>query len=151
MRNMEKPISQGLKILFLVHAIVSALLGLGLWLVPGRFLTLIGWVPAWVTVLDTDLQVPGTTFVDAFITRLLGTALLALAYSSFRGWRLSQWSEVAQVVQLEIVFCVLGFLSLILSLYQTSLDVATVAYVFLFLLAGFAVAWLWAWRAHSKG
>lgn len=147
---MDRSISQGLKIVFLVHAIISGVLGLGLWLVPGRFLTLLGWVPELVTVLDTELQVPGTTFVDAFITRLLGTALLALAYSSFKGWRSNQWVEVAQVVQFEVVFCILGFLSLILSLYQTTLNVPVIAYAFVILFAVFAVAWLWALRTGTK-
>ena len=146
---MDRSISQGLKIVFLVHAIISGVLGLGLWLVPGRFLTLLGWVPELVTVLDTELQVPGTTFVDAFITRLLGTALLALAYSSFKGWRSNQWVEIAQVLQMELVFCSLGFIGLISSLVQTNRDVPVIAYAFVVILAGFAIAWLWGLRIHS--
>ena len=147
---MEKPISQGLKMIFLVHAIVSAILGLGLWLVPGRLLTLIGWVPEWITVLDTELQVPGTTFVDPFISRLLGAALLALAYTSFQGWRKGQWDKVAQVVQMEAAFCILGFLGLTISLFQTDRNIPAIAYAFVVLLAGFAIVWLWALRAHTK-
>ncbi len=35
---------------FLVHAIVALVFGAALWLVPGRFLTLVGWVQEWVKV-----------------------------------------------------------------------------------------------------
>ena len=147
---MEKPISQGLKNIFLVHAIISGLLGLGLWLVPGKFLTLLGWVPQWVSLAEADVQVPGTTFVDAFITRLLGAALLALAYSSVRGWRTSQWGEVALVVQLESVFCILGLVSMIWSLIQMQRSVPSIGYVLIVVLTGFSVAWFWALRSHTK-
>ena len=147
---MEKPISQGLKNIFLVHAIISGLLGLGLWLVPGKFLTLLGWVPQWVSLAESDVQVPGTTFVDAFITRLLGAALLALAYSSVRGWRTSQWGEVALVVQLESVFCILGLVSMIWSLIQMQRSVPSIGYVLIVVLTGFSVAWFWALRSHTK-
>jgi len=147
---MEKPYSQGLKIIFIVHGIISGLLGLGLWLIPGRFLTLFGWVPQWVTLVETAVDVPGTTFVDSFITRLLGAALLALAYSSFRGWRMSQWGEVALVVQLESVFCILGVIGMIWSLIQMTRPIPVIAYILVVITAGFTVAWLWARRIHTK-
>ena len=85
---MEKPISSGLKTLFLIHAIISLFFGLAFWLVPGRFLTLVGWVPGLVTyvVEGVEVRAPGTVLVDAYIVRGLGAALLALSYASFRGW-----------------------------------------------------------------
>jgi len=147
---MEKPISQGLKNIFLVHAIISGLLGLCLWFIPGRFLTLLGWVPQWVILADSDVQVPGTTFIDAFITRLLGAALLALAYSSVRGWRMSQWGDVALVVQLESVFCILGLVSMIWSLIQITRSVPSIGYVLIVVFTGFFLAWFWALRSHTK-
>ena len=83
---MDKPVSKGLQITFLAHALLSLVFGLALLLVPGRSLSLLGWVPEWVQLPDSDLSIPGSTFIDPLITRLLGAALLALAYLSFRCW-----------------------------------------------------------------
>ena len=147
---MGKQISPGLKIIFLVHTIISLILGLGLWVIPGRFLTLLGWVPEWIPILDTSQQVPGTTLVDPFITRLLGSALLALAYASFQGYRKSEWIDVAILVQLEVVFCVLGLIGMIWSLIPFSESTQGIAYLMMVMLAGFAVAWIWALIIHNK-
>ncbi len=95
---MDRPISQSLRITFLVHLIVSAVSGAAFWLIPGRTLTWVGWVPVTYQVPGTDLTAPGTVFVDPVITRVLGAALLALAFLSYRGWRARQWSQVSTVV-----------------------------------------------------
>jgi hypothetical protein len=150
--NMEKPISSGLKTLFLVHAIISLLFGLSLWLVPGRFLTLVGWVPQWVTGIAEGVatKVPGTMFMDAYIVRGLGAALLALAYASFRGWRATRWGEVGLLVELEIVFCLLGLLGMIATMFLVEKAMPTFGWVEIAILGGFGVAWLWAWRSHTR-
>ncbi len=149
---MEKPISSGLKTLFLIHAIISLLFGLGFWLIPGRFLTLVGWVPQWVTHLveGVEIQAPGTAFVDAVIVRGLGAALLAMAYASFRGWRASRWGEVALVVELEIVFVFLALIGMIASMFLSEKPMPVFGWVEIVVLAGFGVAWLWAWRGHTR-
>jgi hypothetical protein len=82
---MNKSISRGLHITFLIHAVVAVVFGVLLLLIPGRSLTLIGWVPETITIPNSDLSAPGTFLVDAIITRLLGAALLAMAFSSFQG------------------------------------------------------------------
>src|SRR3989304_3799770 len=61
----------------------------------------------------SELAIPGQTFVDAVLTRLLGVALLALALSSFRGWRAKQRSEVEILIQTEAAFCILGVVAFI--------------------------------------
>ena len=147
---MEKPISNGLKTIFLIHAIVSAILGLGLWIVPGRFLTLLGWVPEWIIMVENELQLPGTMLVDSVITRLLGAALLAFAYSGFRGWRMSSWGEVALVVQMEVIFCVLSVFGMIWGLFRMGRVTPVIGYIMVVLMVGFAVAWFWALRTHAK-
>src|SRR5512135_56895 len=105
---METPVSNSLKDTFLVHMIIGLVLGAALWLIPGRTITLLGWVPAQVQLPQSGLSISGQTFVDPVITRLLGAALLALAYSSFMGWRAVRRDQVNLVVQMEFVYCILG-------------------------------------------
>lgn len=158
---MEKPISQRLKNIFLIHAIVAGFSGLGLWLVPGRALILLGWIPTMVEfwVFETVVETPGTLLVDPFITRLLGAALLTLAYSSLRGWRASQWVEVYLIVRLEAVFNILGLVGMIGSLilvkdtmpgFEQMGGMPVVGWVIMILLAGFALAWIWSIRSHTQ-
>lgn len=108
---MDKTITSGLRTTFLVHAIVAVVLGVPLFLVPGRTLLLVRWIPAVFPVLDTGVTVPGTVFVDAILMRVLGGAMLALAFSSYYGWRAGSWAEVAILVQLETVFNVLALIA----------------------------------------
>ena len=88
--------SKALKSTFLVHAVFAALGGAVLLLIPGRFLVWLGWAP-----------------IDPIISRLFGAALLALAWSSFQGWRAREWGQVAILVQLEAVFTVLACVGLL--------------------------------------
>ena len=160
---MDKPVSQSLKNIFLIHAILSVLVGVGLWLIPGRFLTFAGWVPEIVemVVLETVVQAPGTFRVDPFITRAFGAALLALAYSSYLGWRSRNWEQVALIVKSEAVFCILALTGFIASLMirisrnprpitEQLQNFPVVGWVEMIVLAGFALAWIWALRAHTK-
>jgi hypothetical protein len=63
---------------------------------------------------------------------------------------MSQWREVALVVQLESVFCILGVLGMIWSLIQLTRSIPVIAYVLVVIKAGFAIAWIWARRMHTK-
>ena len=101
-------------------------------------------------VEGVQVQAPGTAFVDAYIVRGLGAALLALAYASFRGWRASRWDEVALVVELEIVFVFLGLIGMIASMFLSTKPMPAFGWVEIVVLAGFAVAWLWACRVHKR-
>jgi hypothetical protein len=114
--------SRGLQVTFLIHAAVALAFGLPLLLAPGRWLTMWGWAP-----------------IDPILSRLLGAALLALAWSSFRGWRATAWAQVAIVVELEAVFTVLGCLGLLRHLLVANYPM-TVWLLFVVLLA-FAIAW----------
>lgn len=146
---MNGSISRGLQITFLVHAAITAVLGLGLWLIPGRSLSLIGWVPSSVQVPGTDVTAPGTIFVDPLVTRLLGSALLALAFSSFQGWRIRQWSEVSLLVQLEAAFSFLSVIAfLVVALFLQRAIVTTATWVLAIYLVAFGIAWIVALRRH---
>ena len=88
--------SKALNITFLIHAIVSVVGGLLLLIIPGRTLLFFGWAP-----------------IDPIISRLLGAALLALAWGSFRGWQATERVQVQILVELEAVFTVLACVGLL--------------------------------------
>jgi hypothetical protein len=114
--------SRSLRVIFLIHAVVSAVLGVLFLAIPGRFLGLFGWAP-----------------IDPIISRLLGAALLALAWGSYRGSRAAEKAQVAILVELEAVFCVLACAGLLRHLL-----VAGYPWYAWLLLAGFA-AWAIVW------
>jgi hypothetical protein len=138
---MDTPVSNSLRTTFLIHMIVGLVLGAALWLVPGRTMTLLGWVPAQVPLPESDLSVPGQTFVDAGVTRVLGAAFLALAYSSYLGWRAARHEEVKLLVQTEFVLCVLGTIALLVTAFTLARPFPAIGWVFVVMLAAFAVAW----------
>jgi hypothetical protein len=138
---MDKPISSTLRTTFLAHWIFGGVLGAAMFLIPGRLLTLLGWVEPWVQLPESDLSIPGTTFVDAVIVRSLGAALLGLAFASFLGWRAGKWGTVVLLVQTELVYCVLGFLALVSGLFLIDRPMPAVSYVLMLILLAFAVAW----------
>ena len=115
--------SKALKITFLVHGIVSLILGALMLLIPGRFLTILGWAP-----------------IDPIISRLLGAALLALAWSSFRGWRATEWTQVAILVELEAAFCVLACVGLLRHLIIAYYPL--IVWLDFAVFAVFAIAWI---------
>jgi hypothetical protein len=138
---METPVSNSLRVTFLVHMIVGLALGAALWLIPGRTMTLLGWVPEQVQLPQSELSVPGQTFVDPVITRLLGAAVLALGYASFLGWRASRRDQVSLLVQMEFVYCVLGAAAVLVGMFTLGRPVPLIAWVLAAILAAFAVAW----------
>jgi hypothetical protein len=83
--------SRSLKITFLIHAIVALVFGLLLYLQPGLWARMINWTP-----------------FDGAMTRIYGAALLALAVSSWFGYRAARWDEVRILVLMEIALTVLS-------------------------------------------
>jgi hypothetical protein len=146
---MDRPITNRLRITFLLHWIISAILGAALWLIPGRTLTLMGWVGEFVRLPESELSIPGQTFVDPFITRLYGAALLALAFSSFLGWKAQRWEQVAVVVKQEAVFCVLGVAAFFAVLLMAERPMPPSGWAVMLLLAVFALAWGVAWQKEG--
>jgi hypothetical protein len=72
---------------------------------------------------------------------LLGAALLALAWGSFRGWQATERAQVKTLLEIEAVFTVLGSVGLLRHLLISSYPV--IVWVVFFLLAGFAIAWIY--------
>ena len=151
---MDRPISDGLRTTFLVHLVVGAILGIALFLVPGRALNLLGWVPDWVQLPNTDQNIPGQTFVDPVVTRILGAALLALAFSSLRGWLGSaparKWSEVALLVELETIFNALGAIAILAGAFligqRMQAGMPLIGWVLFVVQIAFTVTFGLAWR-----
>jgi hypothetical protein len=116
--------SKGLKTAFLVHAEVAFVLGAPLLIAPGRVLTWLGWAP-----------------IDPIASRVLGAALLALAWSSFRGWRATERARVAILLEMEAAFTVLGCVGLLRHLLFAHYPV--VPWLMFAILLVFALAWIW--------
>lgn len=115
-----------LKTTFLIHAIVAVLFGALMLFIPGQFLVATDWAP-----IDRVIRV---------ISRPLGAALLALAWSSFRGWRASEWSQVVILVEMEAVFAVLACVGLLRHLIFASYPISVWPALAISLL--FAIAWI---------
>ena len=113
-----------LKITFILNAILSILVGAPLLLVPGRFLGIFGWGP-----------------VEPLISRLLGAALLAFAWMSFRYLRANDSRQAIFAVEAELIFYFLGSLGFARHLFQPVWYPSMVWIVF-FILAGGALLWL---------
>jgi hypothetical protein len=115
--------SKLLKSTFAVHSIVALVFGAALLLAPGRTLDLFSWQPQ-----------------DALITRLFGAALLALAWSSFRGWQSDSFEKTVVLVEMETVFTVFGCLGLLRHLLKGAYP--AIVYAIFALLFVFAVLWV---------
>lgn len=114
------------RVLFVVHSVVAFLAGLPLLLAPGRTLGLFGWAP-----------------IDPLISRLLGAALLALAWSSYAGFRARSWTEVKDLFVMEIIFTSLGALGLLRHLTKGSWPYYV--WTIFIVLVLFALAWVLAY------
>lgn len=153
----EKLISQRLRILFIGHAILGAIFGVPLLLIPGRFLVIVGWRPEWVQFPpewgippEIGQAIPGTTFVDPFLTRILGAALVGLALSSFLGSRASYWGEVKHLVALEGIFSLLAVVAFLIRLPSQNWSMPTAGWIAMVILALFAAGWLIEWQNHRR-
>jgi hypothetical protein len=85
-----------LRATFLIQAIIDGVIGIFLFIIPGRFLGWLGWAP-----------------VEPLLDRLLGAALLAMAWTCGYGFRATQRSQVIILVEMQIIFCALGAIGIL--------------------------------------
>lgn len=123
--------SKALKTTFLIHAVVSFVVGAPLLIAPGRLLLLLGWAP-----------------IDPIASRVLGAALLALAWSSFRGWRATEWRQVAILVEMEAVYTVLACVGMLRHLLFARYPL--IPWLMFAILLVFAIAWIAFWVQHRE-
>jgi hypothetical protein len=131
--DMDAPISRNLRLLFLVHAIVSIVPGVVCILIPGRFLAAMGWVRP-----------------DPLVTRLLGAVIFGLGWGSWLGFRATRWREVRLLVLMEIGITVAGSIALFRDLllphpFRLSLTIRLTMvfpWVVFALFVFFALAWI---------
>jgi hypothetical protein len=93
---MEKPIRSGLRTTFLLQAISHAVFGIVFLLIPEAFATLVG-----LPVADWAMS----------IARMLGAAQLGFSAACWFAYKETLWERVKIVVQMEIVFNVMGTLA----------------------------------------
>jgi hypothetical protein len=119
----QKAMSKALKYTFLIHAIIAFLLGAPLLLGPGHFLVLLGWL-----------------HIDTMLSRVLGAALLGLAWSSWRGWQATENAQVKTLLELEAIFTALGALGLLREMITSPFPL--IYWLLCALLAVFAIGWI---------
>jgi len=119
------------KAYFLIDAIFCLIIGAFLLIIPGRTLSLVGWVP-----------------FDPLMTRVVGAALLALGWGALRAWRASQYQKIAILVEVEFIFAALAGIGLlrhlIISYYPP------IGWITFALLAVAAVAWGIIWLRRPR-
>ena len=116
--------SKLLKYTFLIYAVVAVLCGALLLAIPGEFLGWFGWAP-----------------FDPILSRVLGAALLAFAWGSYRGWQAKERAQVSILLEMQAAFTVLGAVGVL----RTLLTGNYLWYVWLLfaILALLALTWLY--------
>jgi len=118
-----------LRVLFIVHLVIAAALGLLLLIMPGRFLLALGWAP-----------------IDPILSRVLGAALLALGWGSYRAARLRNPAELHVLLEVDLAFCALGTLGVLRHIVVAHWP--WMVWALLVVLVAWTAAWAWV-RARS--
>jgi hypothetical protein len=116
--------SKSLRYTFLVHVLVALIFGLPLLIIPGRTLEYLGWAP-----------------IDPIMSRMVGAALLALAWGSYRAWRAPVRGDVTILLQVEIAFTVLSAAGILRHLVSGSWP--WYVWMTFVIFALFALAWIY--------
>ncbi len=123
--------SKALSYTFVLYLVVATIFGVPLVLFPGAFLAFFGWAP-----------------VDPLLSRVLGAALLAHAWSCFRALRGADPSAIAIVLEMQLIFAVLSGIGLLRHLLIA--DYPLTVWLVLALFTIFAVAWTALLVAQAK-
>jgi hypothetical protein len=115
--------SKMLKTTLLFQMIISALLGLFLLVMPGRFLAMVGWAP-----------------IDPIVSRILGAALLAMSWGAWRVWQGSSPAEAKWWVEIQAGFALLAALGILRHLVEGGWPL--MAWIVFGVFGLFAILWL---------
>ena len=88
-----------LKITFLIHIVIGAIFGIGLYIIPEMFSGLLG-----------------MGFNDP-TTRVLGAAILALTVGSVLALATKEFVRVRIIVEVEIFWCILGLIGAVVHMF----------------------------------
>jgi hypothetical protein len=119
--------SKLLKPVLLVHMVVALILGALLLIIPGGFLGAIGWAP-----------------VDPIISRILGAALLAMAWGNLRVSRGGTPAENRLWVEFGLAFDTLAAIGVLRHLLVGWWP--AMVWILFAVLAVFALVWALIWR-----
>src|SRR5512142_2601856 len=119
---MNKNVPSGLKTLFIVHMIVGAVFGFLFLVIPEIWGSLIGWEATNPTIF-----------------RFLGAAVWALTASSWFVYKEQLWERVKVVVQMELVWTILGALVALYGFFIAG-EPALGSWMYFIVLAGLAAA-----------
>jgi hypothetical protein len=130
---MKEEISKLLKLTFLIHFFVSIIFGLAFTVIVELYLGFIGW-----------------PYPDDPITgRILGAMFLGLGAASLLAWRETRWENVKIIVQMEIVWLVIGIVVHFWGIFTLALPF--MMWVQVVILIVFLVAFTWFYFDQEMG
>jgi hypothetical protein len=120
--------------MFLVHFFVSILFGIVFLVFIEAFVGFIQW-----------------PYLDPVAGRLLGAALIGFAATSLLAWRETEWIKVKIIVQMEIVWCAIGSIVLIVSLFIPAfLFLPFFTWIIIVILLFFLIVFTWYYFQHER-
>jgi hypothetical protein len=122
---MKENVSKLLKLTFLIHFFVSVIFGLLFTVLVELYVGVIGW-----------------PYLDPVTGRVLGAVFLGLAAASLLSWRETKWESVKIVVQMEIVWLIIGTAVQIFAVF-TFPGLPFMIWVQIGILIFFLVAFMW--------
>jgi len=131
---MPEQISKQLKIMFLIHFFISVFFGLVFLIFVEGFVDFIDWPE-----------------LDPVTGRLLGGALIGFSASSLLAWRETQWLKVKLVVQMEIVWCAIGSIVLLVTFFIPSFNLPIFTWVNIIIFLFFLVVFTWYYFQQERG
>lgn len=129
--KMVDQISKQLNIMFLIHFFVSILFGIVFLIFVEGFVAFIQW-----------------PYLDPVVGRLLGAALIGFAATSLLAWRETEWAKVKIIVQMEIVWCAIGSIVLLVCVFLFPLPFFT--WINIIILIFFLIVFSWYYFTHEK-
>jgi len=131
---MKEDISKLLKLTFLIHFFVAVIFGLVFTVLVEAYFNFIGWL-----YLD-----------DPVTGRVLGAMFLGLAAASLLSWRETKWESVKIVVQMEIVWLIIGIAVQIFAIFAFP-GLPFMIWVQTGILIFFLVAFMWFYYDQEWG